>query len=167
VRRLPAMYAAAMRFALLGPLEVTTDDGRPVDVGGRQPRLVLAVLAAAAGRPVSAGSLIEAVWGESPPASAAGTLQSYVSRLRRTLDAGEGSGLVHDDGSYRLELTGHSVDIDRFGELVGEGHELLIDGQPTAARTALVEALALWRGPALVELVDRGVAIGRAAALDE
>ena len=40
-----------MRFGVLGPLEVTNDGGVPVDVGGRQPRVVLAALVAAGGRP--------------------------------------------------------------------------------------------------------------------
>src|SRR5512132_1279950 len=74
-------------FRLLGNLEVAID-GAPVDVGGTQPRTVLAMLLVAGGRVVRAESIIEALWGHHPPDSAAGTLQSYVSRLRRALVPG-------------------------------------------------------------------------------
>src|SRR4029434_11246190 len=76
-----------VEFRLLGNLEVVID-GAPVDVGGTQPRTVLAMLLVAWGRVGPAESIIEALWGQEPPDSAAGTLQSYVSRLRRALVPG-------------------------------------------------------------------------------
>ena len=157
-------YSSAVRFGVLGPLEVTDDGGDPVDIGGRQARLVLAALVAAGGRPVSADALIETVWGDRPPATAAGTLQSYVSRLRRALD---GTHLVLDDAGYRLDLEAHTVDLRRFEELAAAGHVELAAGRPVAARRALIDALALWRGPALLELVDQGVSLAQAATIDE
>jgi DNA-binding SARP family transcriptional activator len=157
-----------MRFAVLGPLEVTDDGEQQVDVGGRQPRLVLAALVAANGRPVSAGALIEVVWGDEPPASAAGTLQSYVSRLRRALEAGGGPALRYDEAGYRLELRAEDeTDVARFDELAAAGQAHLAAGDASAARDALTAALDLWRGPALVELVDHGSAIAHAAELEE
>jgi len=156
-----------VRFAVLGPLEVTTDSGQAVDVGGRQPRVVLAALVAASGRPVSAASLIEAIWGEDPPASATGTLQTYVSRLRRLLDQHAGPQLVLDDAGYRLDLAQHTVDLQRFDSLSMEGHQRKAVGDVGAAREALAEALALWRGPALVELADHPASLAQAGALEE
>jgi DNA-binding SARP family transcriptional activator len=157
-------YSSAVRFGVLGPLEVTDDGGNPVDIGGRQARLVLAALVAAGGRPVSADGLIDVVWADRPPATAAGTLQSYVSRLRRALDS---TNLVLDHAGYRLDLTGHTVDLHRFEELAAAGHVELAAGRPVAARRVLTDALTLWRGPALFDLVDQGVALAQAAALDE
>ena len=156
-----------MRFGVLGPLEVTDDDGVPVDVGGRQPRLVLAALVAAGGRPVSVDALIELLWSDRPPASATGTLQSYISRLRRVLDRAGDTDVVLDHAGYRLDLSAHTVDARRFEELAGAGHVELAAGRPATARQALVDALALWRGPALLELVDAGWGIAQAATLDE
>lgn len=156
-----------MRFAVLGPLEVTTDGGQPVDVGGRQPRVVLTALVAADGRPVSAAALIEAIWGDRLPASATGTLQTYVSRLRRLLDGHHGPQLVLDDSGYRLDLSDHVVDLRRFEELATAGRERLSAGEASGAREALAEALALWRGPALAELVDQPAYVAAAAALEE
>ena len=156
-----------MRFSLLGPLAVTDDGGEPVDVGGRQPRIVLAALVAAAGRPVSAGSLIETIWGEAPPRSAAGTLQTYVSRLRHGLEERGGPALVLDGAGYRLELAGHDVDTVRFAQLAAEGEALAAAGRTAEARDALARALSLWRGPALLELADHVSGAARAAALEE
>lgn len=153
-----------MRFGVLGPLEVIDDGGDPVDVGGRQSRVVLAALIAAAGRPVRADTLIETVWPARPPATAAGTLQTYVSRLRRAL---AGADLTFDQAGYRLDLAAHTVDLRRFEELSATGHEELTAGRPVAARRALSEALALWRGPALPDLVEQGASLALAATLDE
>ncbi|HET7720916.1 MAG TPA: winged helix-turn-helix domain-containing protein, partial [Acidimicrobiales bacterium] len=76
-----------LHYRLLGPLEVVDDDGRRVDIGGRQPRILLAVLLVAGGRRVTVDALADAIWSGEPPASATGTVQSYVSRLRRRLGA--------------------------------------------------------------------------------
>ncbi|MET0908381.1 MAG: BTAD domain-containing putative transcriptional regulator, partial [Ilumatobacteraceae bacterium] len=156
-----------MRFRVLGPLEVVDEQGRPIDVGGRQPRLVLAALIAAGGRPVGADSLVELLWPDRPPASAAGTVQSYVSRLRRLLGSIDGTQLVFEHGAYRLELPPDLVDIQRFETLATAGREELAAGRPRVAREHLVEALEMWRGPALVDLTDRGVAIHHATSLEE
>ena len=90
-----------MRYSLLGPLDVRDDAGCAVELGGRQPRLMLACLLVSAGRPVPVDAIIDAIWGEDPPATATGTLQSYVSRLRGKL----ADGAIERDGSgYRLAV---------------------------------------------------------------
>ena len=157
-------YAPAVRFGVLGPLEVVNDSGGPVDIGGPQPRVVLAALIAAAGRPISPDALTEALWGDRPPASASSTLHSYISRLRRAL---EGIDLTLDHAGYRLDLSAHTVDLRRFEELSAAGYGELAAGRPVAARRVLTEALAMWRGPALVELVDQGRALAQAATIEE
>jgi DNA-binding SARP family transcriptional activator len=154
-------------LGVLGPLEVTDDAGAPVDVGGRQPRLVLAALVAAGGRPVSPDALIELLWPDRPPASAAGTLQTYVSRLRRALGHVGDAPLVLDQAGYHLDLAAHTVDTQCFEELASAGSLELAAGRPAAARQMLTDALALWRGPALIDLVDAGSALAQAAALEE
>ena len=55
-----------------------------VDVGGTQPRTVLAMLLVAGGRVVPAESIIEALWGHDPPDSAAGTLVTVSPQSSRT-----------------------------------------------------------------------------------
>src|SRR3954471_15893781 len=79
-------YGPRMRFQVLGPIEVATDEG-PLALGGPVQRLVLAHLLVRRGEVVGADVLIDAVWEEQPPASARNTLQSYISRLRGILGA--------------------------------------------------------------------------------
>ncbi|HEX7135181.1 MAG TPA: helix-turn-helix domain-containing protein, partial [Iamia sp.] len=100
-----------MHYSLLGPLHVVGDDGAPVVVSGRQLRLVLTVLLVSVGRRVTAESLMDAVWGDEPPATATGTLQSYISRLRAHLGAG---AVVWDDAGYRLDIDPDDVVHVRF-----------------------------------------------------
>lgn len=75
-----------MQLRVLGPLEVLADDGRPVEVGAPRLRALLTLLAAEAGRVVPADRIVDVLWGDAPPATAAGTLQTYVSQLRRLLE---------------------------------------------------------------------------------
>ena len=161
-----------MQFGLLGSLEVVDAAGAPVDIGGAQPRTVLALLLIAGGRVVTVDSLIDALWGEAPPASAAGTLQSYISRLRRHLEPERGRGadaqlLRRDPPGYRLAVDTDQVDFRRFEQLADDGRALLADGRPDEARAALAEAEALWRGPALVEFHGNETMAGVAARLEE
>ncbi|MBN2622984.1 MAG: AAA family ATPase, partial [Acidimicrobiales bacterium] len=160
-----------MEFRLLGNLEVV-DAGAPVDIGGTQPRTVLAMLLVAGGRVVPAESIIDALWGQEPPTSAAGTLQSYVSRLRRALAPGGARGegarvLVWDPPGYRLVVDPDALDSHRFGDLADRGRALLDAGDPAGARALLDEAMALWRGPALLEFSHLDFAWGLAAKLEE
>jgi DNA-binding SARP family transcriptional activator len=78
---------AATDFRLLGPVEVVRG-GRPVGVGRRQQRALLALLLLEAGRPVSVDRLTHELWRGDPPAGADGTLRVYVSRLRSSLGGG-------------------------------------------------------------------------------
>jgi DNA-binding SARP family transcriptional activator len=161
----------SVEFRLLGNLEVDVD-GAPVDIGGTQPRTVLAMLLVAGGRVVPAESIIAALWGDEPPASAAGTLQSYVSRLRRALVPGGGRGdaarvLIWDPPGYKLVVEPGALDTHRFEELAEQGRALLAEGDLEGARAWLDEALGLWRGPALLEFSHLDFAWGYAAKLEE
>jgi DNA-binding SARP family transcriptional activator len=160
-----------VEFRLLGNLEVSVD-GSPVDVGGTQPRTVLAMLLVAGGRVVPAESIVEALWGHSPPDSAAGTLQSYVSRLRRVLVPNGARGeaaklLAWDPPGYKLVVGAKALDTRRFEALADQGRGLLLAGDYESARAMLDEALALWRGPALLEFAHLDFAWGTAARLEE
>ena len=71
-----------MDLRLLGPVEARLED-RPIELGPRKQRAVLAMLALEVGRTVSADRLVEGLWGEEPPSSAPKMVQLYVSQLRR------------------------------------------------------------------------------------
>lgn len=136
-----------MEFRVLGPLEVR-EGGRPLPLGGGKEAALLALLLLRAGETLSIDRLIDALWGERPPASAAKSVHVYVSHLRRAL----GGRLVTRGRGYALELGDDELDLRRFEELVAEGRKLRSEGRPSEAATALSTALSLWRGRPLAGL---------------
>jgi DNA-binding SARP family transcriptional activator len=110
-----------MRVRVLGELEILLD-GERVDLGGPKPRDLLGLLVAAEGRPVPVSSLIDQIWGDSPPGRVEASLQSYVARLRRTLEPDRGARaaaqrLRTHAGGYSLEVSADAVDARRFVRL--------------------------------------------------
>ncbi|MVU83379.1 AfsR/SARP family transcriptional regulator [Nocardia sp. ET3-3] len=152
-----------MQVGVLGPVRVHAEDGTPVEIPGFRVRMLLARLALESGRDVPVTALIDGLWGAEPPADAAGALQALVSRLRKAV---RGVGTVEfGTGGYRLP--GITVDADRFEELVRQGRGELAAGRAEAAARILGEALGLWRGPALGDVLDAPFAQASATRLDD
>ena len=138
-----------MEFLLLGPLEVRDSDG-PIPLGGAKQRALLASLLLHANEVLSRDRLIDGLWGAQPPATAAHTVETYVSRLRRALhDAGSDAALVTRAPGYLLRVDPQRLDLTRFGRLAGDGRRALAEANPELAAELLREALALFRGPPL------------------
>jgi len=150
-----------MRFGILGSLSVT-DAGRDVAITAGRDRVVLAMLLLHAGRIVSNEDLIDAVWEDSPPATARGQLQTCVSRLRRTLAP---EAILTDPAGYGIRTRNDQLDATIFVRLVALARATA-DTEADVARKQFREALALWRGPALAGTDSRAVR-QRAAVLDE
>ena len=160
---LPLGVESLIEFRILGPLEVV-ENGRPVIVGAPKVRALLAVLLLHRGEVVSIDRLIDALWGERAPATAAKTVQVYVSNLRRAL----GDGLLVTRGrGYVLQVASGQVDRDRFGALAAEGRRALQAGDARVASDRLRDALALWRGPPLEEFAYERFAQGDIATMEE
>ncbi|WP_433242568.1 BTAD domain-containing putative transcriptional regulator [Streptosporangium sp. CA-135522] len=137
----------------------------PIDIGGVRLRMLLARLALEAGRPVSADSLIDDLWGAESPSGAASALQALVFRLRKAL---RGAGTLNSvAGGYRLSVRAEDVDAHRFEELAGQGRRELAAGRHEEAAAVLGAALGLWRGAALTDVLEAPFARGVAARLDE
>ena len=118
-------------------------------------RGLLAILLLHAGEVLTADRLIDELWGERAPATAAKSLQVHVWRLRKAL-GGSGDGpLVTHAGGYVLRVEPGQLDLEVFERLLGEGRAALSEGRARPASVAFAEALALWRGPALAEFGDR------------
>jgi predicted ATPase/DNA-binding SARP family transcriptional activator len=139
-----------MEFRVLGPLEVLGDSGEALPLGGKRPRALLALLLLHPNEAVSTERLIDAVWGDDPPASVRGALQVHVHALRKTLGAGR---IVTRAPGYFVRIERDELDADRFERLVAED--------------SLTEALGLWRGRALADVADEPFAQADAARLDE
>ena len=136
-----------MEFRLLGLLEVG-EGGRAIEFARGQERALLAVLLLHANEPVSTDRLVEELWADQQPENAAKTLQVYVSRLRKSLEAGR---LVTTHVGYSLAVEPGELDTDRFERLVDEGRNALAEGDSAGAERLLSDALSLWRGPALAD----------------
>ncbi|MHC6629879.1 AfsR/SARP family transcriptional regulator [Streptomyces globosus] len=138
---------SVLRFSLLGPVQAGRG-GVDVPLGPPQQRLVLAILLLR--RPGVAGldELIDGIWGEASPRTAAGTVRSYVYRLRRAL----GPCLVTEGGGYALDVPDGAVDLADFEAEAARGRELVAAGDPDAGARMLEAALARWRGVPLAGL---------------
>ena len=150
-----------VKFRILGPLEVVRD-GEALVLGAAQQRSVLAVLVLRRGEAVPIDHLIDELWGEKAPASAAKTVQVYVSHLRKALGA---EVIVTEGRGYRLAVEPRQVDVDEFESLCAEGRRALASGDAEHARERLGAALALWRGEPLADFAYDPFAQGAIAEL--
>jgi YVTN family beta-propeller protein len=155
-----------MDFRILGSLEVLEGE-RVLDVGGGKQRSVLALLLLHANEAVSSDRLIDELWPDEPPPSAAKIVQAHVSRLRKALDgAGEGILVTRGHG-YELRVASGQLDVERFRVLLEDGRAALAADEPDKAGDALRKALALWRGPPLAEFAYDSFAQEEIARLEE
>ncbi|MER6101141.1 BTAD domain-containing putative transcriptional regulator [Streptomyces sp. NPDC001832] len=150
-----------MRYCILGTTQALRGDGTAVAIGGARLRALLTVLALRPGRTVPAAVLVDEVWDGDPPADAVGALQALVGRLRRALGH---AAIASGESGYRLAAEPDAVDLYRFERLAGEGARVLEEGDAAKAQAVFDDALALWRGPALADLPDRGAVAARWAA---
>ncbi|MFJ4674614.1 BTAD domain-containing putative transcriptional regulator [Kitasatospora sp. NPDC088783] len=139
-----------MEFGILGPLLVR-DEGGSRSVPAAKQRALLAALLVRRGQVVPTEVLADTVWDGCPPRTAATTLRNYVMRLRKALgEAGE--RLATEAGGYLLDVRAEEFDTDRFTRLRDLGHARLREDDPGRAAAHYEQALALWRGPALVDV---------------
>ena len=134
------MASTAVRVRLLGPVDVLVGEVAR-EVRGLRRKATLATLALARGQVVSTDRLISAVWSDGAPATVLNTLQSNVSHLRHVL--GDRSAIVARSPGYLLDTGGEPTDVETAERLVGQG-------TPGDLRAAL----ALWRGPSLVDVCE-------------
>lgn len=153
-----------VEFQVLGPLRVLIDD-REMSLRSRHQQVLLAMLLVHKGHPLSADQLIDALWGEHPPASAATTLHTHLSRLRSRLGL---PGVIARTGSgYSLQIPFERLDSARFERLISEGRQALRSGDATAASRRLQEGLGLWRGAAFGALAEVDTVRTEAGRLEE
>jgi predicted ATPase/class 3 adenylate cyclase/DNA-binding winged helix-turn-helix (wHTH) protein len=157
-----------VEFRVLGPLEILDDSGGVVHLRAAKERALLLSLLLHANEVVSSGSLIDDIWGEQRPESAANVIQTYVSHLRRLLQPGQprtnnGVILTRTPG-YLLRVEPGQLDRDRFDALVAEARS---HDDPESAVELLREALGLWRGPPLQEFAFEDFARTEIARLED
>jgi DNA-binding SARP family transcriptional activator len=143
------MTMSKIEFRVCGPVEVIQRD-RPVDLGGPRGRGVVAALLLEANRVVSVDHLVAAVWSGEPPSTARVQIQNRVSQLRRAFAARDAPDVIVTSGSgYRINVDDGQLDAQRFDRLVADADTFLTRADHAGSRTALSDALSLWRGAAL------------------
>ncbi len=149
----------ALEFRILGPLEVLADE-RPLVIGGKRQRGVLAALLLEARRVIPTDRLVSDLWGESPPKTAATSLHNLVSQLRKELGP---ETLVTQAPGYVLQVRSDQIDAHRFEQMLKSARR----AEPEKRRALLQDALALWRGPPLAEFAFDDFAQAEIRRLDE
>jgi DNA-binding SARP family transcriptional activator/tetratricopeptide (TPR) repeat protein len=137
-----------VQIRLLGAVDVVAADG-PRPVPGLRRKALLAALALNSGEVVSTGRLMDIVWGTAAPATAASTLQNHVSYLRGLL--GDKAAVRAHPPGYVLDLGADATDVQCARRLLSQGTQA---ADPVHGARQLREALALWRGRPLADLVD-------------
>jgi DNA-binding SARP family transcriptional activator/streptogramin lyase len=145
-----------MEFRILGSVEVV-DEGRPVSIRRGKELALLAYLLLHRNEVVASERLIDELWGERPPATAAKILQNAVSQLRKAL--GEDRLFTRPPG-YLLRVEPRELDLERFEALAERGRA---DGDPRLLR----DALELWRGDPLADVRDEPFAQRASRQLEE
>jgi SARP family transcriptional regulator, regulator of embCAB operon len=160
-----------LSFKVLGTLDVV--NGRRV-CGPTAPRALgtLALLVLRANYVVPISSIIEELWGDSPPRSAATTAQTYIYQLRRLIDEEDCPELGKDvlvtkAPGYVLRVDPDAIDLFQFQRLTTDAQAMLACGRPELAAPALRRALDMWSGAPLANVRTGPVLDGYVAALEE
>lgn len=146
----------SLRFAVLGPVRAWRGD-EELDLGSPQQRVVLAALLLRRGRLVTVGELADAVWGEALPPAAVPVLRTYVSRLRKLLEPGWGTGrppkvIVSVADGYMAHVADDALDLGVFEQRVADARQRYAAGEGSVAADLLSAALDGWEGTPLAGL---------------
>jgi DNA-binding SARP family transcriptional activator/tetratricopeptide (TPR) repeat protein len=155
-----------MWFGLLGPLQVRAGD-REIRIPGARQRVLLAALLLTPGRVVSAARLAELVWDGQPPGQAAGTIRSYVQRLRQALGPAGKARILTVGGGYMIDMTAGQLDIAQFENLLRTGVDAAKASDWQRAAVLLDQAQALWRGSPLADIACQALQLAEPPRLEE
>ena len=154
---------ASLEVRALGQLTIEVD-GQEVELGKGNERLLVALLALNAGKPVSLEWIVDTLWPDDPPPTAREMVRIYVGRVRKRL--GE-NAIRTRPGGYALDTESEAVDVLRFERLCKAASRDLHEGDASGALAVLEQALALWQGPPLPELGALPFVREERARLDE
>jgi DNA-binding SARP family transcriptional activator len=141
-----------MRFSVLGPLLAEADDGTPVGLRRPSQRSTLAVLLLHAEQPPTRSLLIDALWGDHPPADAETALRVRMRDVRRALGGRE--RLITHQSGYQIIVAPGELDAAGFRSRAARGRSALDGGNAKDAALFLEQACNLWRDPPLADLPD-------------
>jgi DNA-binding SARP family transcriptional activator/transcriptional regulator with XRE-family HTH domain len=152
----PLRSGQGLWLAALGPLEAWCD-GTPVSLGPPARRAVLGLLVMNPGALMRRETIVDVLWGEAPPRTAASLVQAHVSRLRRVLEpltdpAGGGGAINSVRGAYTLRLSDNELDVLVFRDLAARAAAAGANGDYDTACDLYQHAIGLWRGDPLADV---------------
>lgn len=146
-----------LRLSILGPMEASRDGVR-LSLGPPARRAVLGLLAAGPGVLVRRDTVIDVLWGQSPPSTAVSLVQAHVSRLRKLLaprerqQSADDAMIAYVGGGYRLQLPSEQLDLLIFREVAATAEAERVIGDDRAACDQYERALGLWRGDPMADV---------------
>lgn len=134
--------------------------GAEIALGTPKQRAVLGLLVVRCNERVGRDAIIDAVWGDRPPATVVNVVQQYIRSLRGRLAPGGGhgagwGGIATVPKGYMLHAETDQVDLLRFRHLVTAGQQAGVAGDAEGLLAGFTEALALWRGTPFAGLEPR------------
>ena len=162
---------AEVVFSVLGPISARDGKGHPIELGSPKQKAVLALLLIHAGEPLTPDQLIDGLWGDKPPDSAAATLQAYISNLRKAIEPDRPARapaklIVKNGGGYQISLQGARLDSKQFEDAL-DAAQACAQRDPRRCIEVLEEGLELWSGPAYADFRYEEFAIPEAMRLEE
>jgi DNA-binding SARP family transcriptional activator len=156
-----------MDFRVLGSFEIIFA-GKNIAPTAPKPRQVVALLTLRRNSVVRTSELIDELWEDNPPVSAMTTLQTYIYKLRKIFQkCGAPEILQTRPAGYMLAIPDEKVDLFWFEQAIKEGRAILERGDPARAAEILADALAMWRGPALADVIVGNLLSAYVARLEE
>jgi DNA-binding SARP family transcriptional activator/tetratricopeptide (TPR) repeat protein len=156
LNRMPGEWRPLVRIQVLGPVRLWRGE-QEIIIGATQQRTILALLAAAAGQPLSRTEAISTLWDDQPPASAINIVQTCVKRLRRILEPDRPAGVPSTairatSGGYVMDTAAVDIDLVRFRRLVADATQAYQRNDKTTAAELLGRSIALWSGPPFADI---------------
>ncbi len=148
----PVRYGGSVhdiRISMLGTLLIEVD-GAIVTLSSPSQRVLIERLAIAEGNRASVDALADAIWGEDLPKDPANAVRYHIWQLRQAIGIPEVIETV--PGGYRLAVAPGAIDLERF---TAGMRSALASSNPEATIDLLDEAMSLWRGEALVDVIER------------
>jgi DNA-binding SARP family transcriptional activator len=144
----------SVKYELLGPLRVVSEEGTYESIGAQKIETLLAVLLIRSNQVVATERLTTEIWGERVPRSATAGIHVYISQLRKFLSRCGGSRgpIVTRPPGYALRSGADELDFRSFLRLVGRGRDHAREGRYDQASDCFENALDIWRGPVLGDL---------------
>jgi SARP family transcriptional regulator, regulator of embCAB operon len=168
--RFPREQENPVRYELLGPLRVVSEEGEIATIGAQKIETLLAALLIRSDQVVATEQLMTEIWGDQVPRRATAGIHVYVSQLRKFLArcrGGSGNPVVTRPPGYVLRSGDDELDYRTFLEIVDWGRDHARGGRPEQAANCFETALALWCGPVLGDVSSGPIVEGFVTWLTE